>query len=78
MKDKVLVFIIGILIGAIVTAGCFLIFYKKDIPSNSTNVNRPEMESFEPGNKLDRKMQQNERKNKRNRTENNKTENNLT
>lgn len=29
MKDKILYLIIGVLIGAIITAGCFMIFGKK-------------------------------------------------
>lgn len=33
MKDKILMLIIGILIGAIITSGCFLIFGKTQKPT---------------------------------------------
>ena len=41
MKEKILMFIIGLLVGAIITAGCFLAFDKK----NNTEV--PNMENMQ-------------------------------
>lgn len=35
MKDKILMLVIGILIGAIIASGCFLIFGKNNNPENS-------------------------------------------
>ena len=45
MKDKILVFIIGLLVGAIITAGGFLIYEKnnpKDTQNNETNTQTTE------------------------------------
>lgn len=50
MKDKILMLIIGILIGAVITAGCFLVFTKNSTGTNQ-NGNMPEMGNFVPGEK---------------------------
>lgn len=49
MKDKILYLILGILIGAVITAGCFLVFSKNA---------RPEMKGERPefGERGDRRM----------------------
>lgn len=41
MKDKILMLIIGILIGAVITAGCFLIFNKNSSSSTGNRGNFP-------------------------------------
>lgn len=43
MKEKILMLIIGILIGAVITAGCFLIFTKNNTNSNNQMGNPPSM-----------------------------------
>lgn len=55
MKDKILMLIIGILLGAVITAGCFLIFSPKENNPNKDMNNRPEMGNFVPGEKQQRK-----------------------
>lgn len=52
MKEKILMLIIGFLIGAIITAGCFLIFYKKGITSNFNG--KSEFGDFRQGEMRDR------------------------
>lgn len=54
MKDKILYFILGILIGAVITAGAFLIFQKnakpqmpRDFKDMNFNGERPERGDFE-------------------------------
>lgn len=42
MKDKILYLILGILIGAVITAGCFLVFSKNAQPG-MRGGNRPDM-----------------------------------
>ena len=50
MKEKILMLIIGILIGAIVASACFLLFYKGNTSINQNIENgRPNMENFTPG-----------------------------
>ena len=50
MKEKVLMLIIGILIGAIITAGGFLIYLKTNETNNQTIPNGPmDMRNFTPG-----------------------------
>lgn len=46
MKEKILMFIIGMLVGAIITAGCFLIIRK----NNTTEVPNMENMQFRGGN----------------------------
>ena len=49
MKDKILVFIIGILIGAIITSLVFLIYSKLNpVQLPAQNGNRPEFKDFVP------------------------------
>lgn len=47
MKDKILYLILGILIGAVITAGCFLVFSKANnkngMPSDMTRENMEQM-----------------------------------
>ena len=48
MKDKILMFIIGLLVGAIITAGGFLLFGK---PNSEDFKDMPQMdENFDPSN----------------------------
>ena len=53
MKDKILMLIIGALIGAVITAGCFLIFNKNTSSSNNMQGgpggNGQSMGNFTPG-----------------------------
>lgn len=50
MKDKVLTLILGILIGAVLTAGGFLLFGKNTSSRNmGEKPNRQDMENFIPG-----------------------------
>lgn len=44
MKDKILYLILGILIGAVITAGCFLVFSKNQAPQ--MNGERPDMSNM--------------------------------
>lgn len=57
MKDKILMLIIGILLGAVITAGCFMIF---NGGKSSTDENIPrggrDMENFVPGERPDGEM----------------------
>lgn len=52
MKDKILYLILGILIGAVITAGCFLVFSKNQAPSmrgerpDMSNMSEENMENF--------------------------------
>jgi len=49
MKDKIMFLIIGVLIGAIITAACFLFLQKanhKNIPNKDFNFEKPMMEEF--------------------------------
>lgn len=48
MKDKILMLIIGVLLGAVITAGCFLIFNKQKGPEGSM-PQRGDMENMVPG-----------------------------
>ncbi len=61
MKEKIFLLIIGILIGAIITAGGFLIFNKVNSSNNQRiNQNVPEMKEFtqmERPNKQNRQKQ---------------------
>ena len=55
MKDKIMYLILGILIGAIITAGCFLVFTKNSKPNFPKDMDRPNMEdneNFERGRKF--------------------------
>ena len=45
MKDKILYLILGILIGAVITAGCFLVFSKNTQP-DMRGGNRPDMSNM--------------------------------
>lgn len=45
MKDKILIFIIGFLLGAIITTGGFIIYNKSNINNNNISQN-----TFERGN----------------------------
>ena len=61
MKDKILVLIIGILIGAILASVGFLIYNKQksnDVPS--LNSGMPQMENFSPRDMKDRAMPDNQ------------------
>lgn len=53
MKDKILMLVLGILIGAVITAGCFLLFSNnssKGRPDGSMQGgNKPDMGNFVPG-----------------------------
>lgn len=51
MKDKVLMLVLGILIGAVITAGCFLLFSKSNnnMPVDMTG-GRMRSEDFDPSN----------------------------
>jgi gas vesicle protein len=50
MKDKIIMLIIGILIGAVITAGCFLIFKNNSNQSdNGQRRNGQSMGNFTPG-----------------------------
>ncbi len=57
MKDKILMLIIGVLLGAVITAGCFIIF---NGGNSSKNENMPksgrDMENFVPGERPDGEM----------------------
>lgn len=43
MKDKIIIFIIGLLVGAIITATCFLLL-SKNLTNNSTNFRNDMMQ----------------------------------
>ncbi len=65
MKEKILMLIIGMLIGAIITAGCFFIFSKDNVSSNEFGVERQQVENFKPDdipNDIPRNMQNGEKK----------------
>ena len=47
MKDKILYLIVGMLLGAIITAGGFVIFGKKN--TNNENNIKMDFRNFEPG-----------------------------
>lgn len=49
MKDKIIMLVIGILIGAIVASGCFLIFNKKGTEGRMGGGERPDTGNFIPG-----------------------------
>ena len=49
MKDKILMLIIGVLLGAVITAGCFLIFSKQNKGFNGDMPQRGDMENMIPG-----------------------------
>lgn len=49
MKEKVLTLIIGILIGAVITAGCFLIFGKNNASNQGKMGNPPTMSGNQIG-----------------------------
>ena len=50
MKDKIIMLIIGVLIGAVITAGCFLIFKNNSSQnSNDQRRNGQSMGNFTPG-----------------------------
>ena len=53
MKDKIVYLVLGILIGAIITAGCFLIFSKNGARPGNGNMPRGEMENRIKGERLD-------------------------
>lgn len=52
MKNKILYLILGILIGAVITAGCFLVFSKNQAPNmrgerpDMSNMSEEDMENF--------------------------------
>lgn len=53
MKDKILYLILGILIGAVITAGCFLVFSKNARPQmgdrnfpDMSNMSEEDLEKF--------------------------------
>lgn len=53
MKEKILYLILGILIGAVITSGCFLIYSKNSKPEMPDGMEQGEMmqgdkEDFEP------------------------------
>lgn len=58
MKEKILYLILGILIGAVITAGCFLVFQKNSRPEmkgerpNFEDMDFPEDGNFEKGNHM--------------------------
>lgn len=52
MKDKIIMLVLGILIGAVITAGCFLLFAKngKNMEEqDGMRGQRPQMGNFVPG-----------------------------
>lgn len=49
MKNKILTFIIGVLIGAIITTGFFLIYEKVNNNNSMPNGERPQMMKMENG-----------------------------
>lgn len=49
MKDKIIMLVIGILIGAIIASGCFLIFNKKGAEGKIGGGERPDKGNFTPG-----------------------------
>lgn len=54
MKDKIMMLVLGILVGAVITAGCFLIFSKNANSRGEEKGQRgekPEMGNFVPGDK---------------------------
>ena len=52
MKEKILMLVIGVLIGAIITSVCFIAFYKPNSNENQIpNGQMPNIENFMPGNR---------------------------
>ena len=41
MKDKILIFVIGLLVGAVITAAGFLIYQKLNTNNNNNNMQMP-------------------------------------
>ena len=55
MKDKILLFIIGLLLGAVISTGAFFVYTKATTCNNSNNhgENPPSMQNGQPPEKLD-------------------------
>ena len=54
MKDKILLFVIGVLVGAVIATGAFFIYTKSSCSSNNRDMqgpggNRPSMQNSESG-----------------------------
>ena len=83
MKEKIIIFVIGVLVGAVLATGAFFIYTKASSSNNTTeqtqqiNGERPEMNGEMPsGERPDKSNNENTTKNNTKTSDNTATENN--